>query len=94
MLINTGKRINQPKINEIVFYQPPRRLKCKDYKPYPVVIKKGCYFSNGNLSNFWEWQRISLQGKLGKKGYGYGNFTIAKGYEIEIKYKIKRQLKA
>jgi len=62
-------------------------LKCRDYKPYPVVIKQGSYLSNGRISNFWEWQRISLHGKLGEKGCGYGNFTVADGYRIEVKIK-------
>jgi len=90
MLVNTNKRVKCPKINQVVFYQPPRRLKCRDYVPYPVIITDGCYTSNGKISNFWEWQRITLSGKFKDIGNGYGHFYIAEGYEVERKIIIKR----
>lgn len=88
MLINTNKSINNPKINQVVFYQPPRTLKHKDKKPYPVIINDGCYLSNNRLSNFWEWQKLTPSGRFRCIEYGYGKFTIAKGYEIQRKVKL------
>ena len=89
MITNTDIRINNPKVNEVVFYQPPRTFKRRDKKPYPVIIKEGCYLSNGRLSNFWYWQRVTPSGRI-KSGdeHGYGNFTKAEGWKIEIKVKV------
>jgi len=72
MLVNTNKLIKSPKINQVVFYHPPRTLKHRDKKPYPVIINDGCYFYNGRLSNFWEWQKLTASGRFRESGCGYG----------------------
>lgn len=86
MLVNTNEQISDPKVNQVVFYQPWQGKNDKRKKAYPVIIKEGEYLSGGRLSNFWYWQRLSPTGRINPKvEHGYGNFTIAEGYRTEIK---------
>lgn len=88
MILNTDIQISDPKVNQVVFYQPPRKFD-KDKKPYPIIINEGCYLSNGRLSNFWQWQRLTPSGRIRPKiENGYGNFTKAKGWKVERKVKV------
>lgn len=37
-----------------------------------VKIKSGQYLSNGRVSNFWHWNEVRKDGKLGPEEFGYG----------------------
>jgi len=90
MITYTDKKISSPEINTVVFYQPFYSENDKRKKAYPVLIKTGDYFRNGRVSNFWYWQPLTGTGKFkGKVGHGYGIFTVAEGWEVEIKIKVK-----
>jgi hypothetical protein len=66
-----------------VFYKPWQGKNDRRKKPYPVIIKSGAYLRNGLLSNHWDWQRVTPTGRINPKvECGYGNFTIASGYEV------------
>lgn len=83
MITNTGEKIEDPRVNQVVFYKPWQGKTDKRKKAYPVIIKSGQYLSNGRLSNFWDWQRITPTGRINPKvECGYGNFTKASGYEV------------
>lgn len=88
MLIDTNKQINSPKVNQVVFFHPARKMKYKPRKSYPVIINEGCFLSNGRVSNFWEWQKLTPTGFIRKTEHGYGRFTIASGYEVQRKVKL------
>ena len=87
MLINTGKEIRDPKVDQVVFFQPYQSERDKDKKPYPVIINSGYYLDPQyqRLSNHWEWNRLTSTGKIGKKENGYGNFFKAEGYKVTRK---------
>jgi len=91
MLINTNKEINNPKINQVVFFQPWKGKNDHRKKPYPVIINSGNLFVNNLMSNFWYWQRITPSGRIRPEiEHGYGNFFIAEGYELQRKITIKK----
>lgn len=90
MITNTGKMVKEPKVNEVVFYQPWQNKRDFQKKSYPVIIKSGNYLSNGLLSNFWYWQRLTPTGRINPKvECGYGNFTEATGYDVVRKVIVK-----
>lgn len=85
MITNTNEPISSPEKNQVVFFKPWEDEKDKRKKAYPVIINEGQFFSNGAISNFWYWQRITPTGKIKPKiEHGYGNFTIAIGYSAII----------
>jgi hypothetical protein len=91
MITNTGIEVKEPRINQVVFYQPWQGKNDHRKKPYPVIIVGGCYLSNGLLSNHWDWHRLSPTGRINpKKEYGYGNFTKAEGVEVVTKVKVAK----
>jgi len=75
------KKLYEPKIGSIVrhtgFQQNPKEYPCD------VYIVSGQFFSNGRLSNFWEWRRVLDGNQLGDIEKGYGDFE-----ETENKYEI------
>ena len=88
MLVNTGKQISSPKVNQVVFYQPWQGKTDNRKKPYPIIIKDGEYLDSqyGRLSNFWSWHRLTPTGRINPRvESGYGNFFIAEGYQVETK---------
>jgi hypothetical protein len=88
MLVNTGEQIRNPKINQVVFFQPWQDRRERRKKPYPVIINDGCYVDPiyQRLSNHWTWQRLTPTGRIRPEVEGgYGNFTKAEGYEITRK---------
>ena len=88
ILVNTNKKINEPKIGEVVYFQPWMGKNANRKKSYPVLIKSGCYLDAmfHNVSNYWTWQHLTPTGRpKGDIEQGYGNFTIAKGWKVEIK---------
>ena len=86
MLINTGEQIRNPKLGEVVFFQPWQGKTDKRKKAYPVIINSGCFLSGGRVSNFWYWHRLTPTGRVkGEEEHGYGNFFIAEGYKVETK---------
>lgn len=89
MLVNTNENIDSPSVNSVVFYTPRSNNIGRKKKPYPVIINSGQYNVNGRLSNFWYWQRISPTGRIKPEiEHGYGNFTVAEGYEIQRRVKV------
>jgi hypothetical protein len=91
MITNTGVKINEPKVNQVVFYQPWQGKNDRRKKAYPVIIIDGAYYRNGLLSNFWDWHRLSPTGRINpKRECGYGNFTEAEGVEVITKVKVKK----
>jgi hypothetical protein len=81
MLTNTEIPISNPSVNQIVFFKPWQGKNDKRKKAYPVIINSGNYLSNGLISNFWYWQRITPLGNINSTiEHGYGNFTEATGY--------------
>jgi len=93
MLINTGEHITEPQTNTVVFYQPWVNEGDRKKKPFPVIINDGCYLSGGRISNFWYWQRLSPTGRINPNvEHGYGNFTIAKGYEVQRKVRVIKEI--
>ena len=88
MLINTGKKINNPQKDQVVFFQPWMGKTDKRKKPYPVIINFGSYLDgiSSRISNFWYWQRLTPTGRIRKEiEKGYGNFTVAEGYILTRK---------
>jgi len=86
MLVNTGELIRDPKVDQVVFYQPWQGKNDKRKKAYPVIINSGCFLSNDRVSNFWYWQRLTPTGRIKPEvEHGYGNFFIAEGYQLERK---------
>ena len=89
MLINTNIKIEKPEENQVVFFQPFRKKYKRVKKPYPVIITD-LFLSKKKDINIYRWQRLTPTGIIRPKiEYGYGNFTIAKGYDVEIIRKIK-----
>ena len=83
MITNTDEHIDEPRINQVVFFKPWQSKNDRRKKPYPVIIKSGQFYSNGRLSNFWDWQRVTPTGRINPNvEHGYGNFTVASGYEV------------
>ena len=83
-----NKIINNPKIGTIVRHTGWGKEKNKNY-PCDVLITSGQLFSNGRLSNFWSWKRITSTGKLSKTEHGYGSFVKKiKKYKITTSIKI------
>jgi len=86
MLVNTGERINDPKVNQVVFFQPWKGKTDKRKKAYPVIINGGCFLSGGRVSNWWNWHRLTPTGRItGAENQGYGSFTKAEGYNVSRK---------
>ncbi len=88
MLVNTNKKISDPKISDVVFFQPWGSKTDWKKKAYPVLIKSGCYRNTTfhTVTNFWDWQPLTPTGKpKGKLQHGYGNFTIATGWQTEVR---------
>ena len=91
MLVNTGEQINDPELDQVVFFQPWMGWNDKRKKPYPVIINNGCFLSGGAISNFWYWNRLTPTGRIkGEEEHGYGNFTRAEGYSVERKVVISK----
>jgi hypothetical protein len=91
MITNTTKVIINPETDQVVFFKPWMNKNDKRKKAYSIIINSGEYIRNGRLSNFWYWQRISPSGRINPKvEYGYGNFTIAEGYEVIRKVKVTK----
>ena len=89
MLKDSNVRISDPAINQVVFFKPWQGKNANRKKAYPVIINSGKYLSNGLLSNFWEWQRVSPTGRINNNiESGYGNFTVAWNYEVQRKIKV------
>jgi len=90
MIKNTNEKINTPNLNDVVFFQPWITEADKHKRPYPVLIISGCFFdSSFRVGNFWNWQPLTLTGKnFGEVRSGYGNFTKATGWKIEVKVKV------
>lgn len=89
MLVNTNEYIQEPIKDQVVFFQPWEGKTDKRKKPYPVIINEGCFLSGGRVSNFWYWQRLTPTGRIRPEiEHGYGNFTIAEGYEVQRKVKL------
>ena len=61
---NNKNRILSPKKGSLVFY------KNDNGEFVPVKILDGQFYSNGRLSNFWEWENLAT----GEKESGYGDF--------------------
>lgn len=72
--------LTNPDIGTVVTYYPVNKL------PYDVYIIDGCYEDkNGKHINYWTWQKVKSNGKLGKRESGKGNFTLTSyDYRIEI----------
>lgn len=85
MITDTKEHISNPKPHQVVFFKPWMGKNEKRKKAYPVIINDGQYMGQHGLSNFWDWQRLSLTGRINKNvEHGYGNFTIAKGFKISV----------
>jgi hypothetical protein len=83
MITNTGIHIKEPKVNQVVFFKPWQGKNEMRKKAYPVIIVDGQYLSNGLISNFWSWQRLTPTGRINPKvECGYGNFFQAEGYKV------------
>lgn len=86
MLTNTGEQVQDPKADQVVFFQPWQGKTDNRKKAYPVIIKEGCFLSGGRVSNFWYWQRLTPTGRIKSEvEHGYGNFFVAEGYELQRK---------
>ena len=87
MLTNTGELIRDPKVGQVVFFQPWRGKNDKRKKAYPVIIVDGAFLVDGRVSNYFSWKRLTPTGRI-KHGCGedgYGNFFVAEGYKVETK---------
>ena len=92
MITDTGILISNPNVNQIVFFKPWQDKYDKRKKAYPVIINSGDYLSDGSVSNFWYWQRITPSGRINPIiEHGYGNFTEATGYEVKRKIIITKK---
>jgi hypothetical protein len=78
--------VQSPNCHSIVLYHD---AKAKEI--YPVFITKGCYLSNGRVSNFWNWCRLNEDLSLGEEECGYGNFyTPIQKFDVKVLFKIER----
>lgn len=79
----TNLKISEPKEGQVVWHTGWGKEGDPNY-PCNVQITGGKYFSNGRLSNFWYWKRISPRGKvLSKEECGYGSFTESPDFETK-----------
>ena len=89
MLVNTNEHIQDPEKDQVVFFKPWQGKTDNRKKAYPVIINTGCFLSGGRVSNFWYWQQLTPTGRVRPEiEHGYGNFTIASGYEVQRKVKL------
>ncbi len=85
MIKDTKYKINEPKVNQVVFFKPWQSKKEAKKKAYPVIINDGQYMGTYGLSNFWNYQRISPTGRINRNvEQCYGNFTLASGFIIRV----------
>lgn len=76
-------KISDPQINEIVKHTGWRFENDPNY-PCDVIITGGSLMSNGLLSNFFYWKRITENGISEKEECGYGSFEKTENeYNIE-----------
>ena len=91
MITNTGEQIRDPKVGEVVFFQPWQGKTDKRKKPYPVIINSGCFLSGGRVSNWWSWNGLTPTGRIKPTvEIGYGNFFKAEGYEVQRKVTVSK----
>ena len=93
MLVKKGTEIRNPQLNQVVFFQPWQGKTDSRKKAYPVIINKGDFLVDGRVSNFWYWQRLTPTGRIkGKQEHGYGNFFEARGYLVERKVVVPKEI--
>ena len=93
--VQVPKQINGPLLKRVV--EPYRNSVVYIYKKeekalIPIIIKDGCYLSNGRLSNFWYWFELNEELEVVGESSGYGGFyQTLEPFNVELKYIVTKK---